>query len=185
MESDRTQWVEELADRHGRMVFGAAYRVLGDVEAAEDVLQDVFVKLLNGRLGPKSAVEWGAFLRVMATRQAIDVIRRNVRRKQQRLDALADQPDPSAAHPRQEADRRETAALVREAIKQLPKDEAAIFALRHFEEMTYEEIAVEMRTTANQVGVTLHRGRKKLRKILEPLLKADRLQKARKESEHV
>ena len=185
MEPDRTQWVEQLADRHGRMVLGAAYRVLGDVEAAEDVLQDVFVKLLKGRLGPESTVQWGAYLRVMATRQAIDVIRRNVRRKQQSLDVLADQPDQSAAHPRQEAGRKEMAAIVRCAVQQLPKDEAAIFALRHFEEMTYAEIAVEMRMTANQVGVTLHRGRKKLRKILEPLLKADRLPQARKESEHV
>ena len=58
MDSDRRAWVEQLSERHGRAVFHAAYRVLGDAEDAEDALQDVFLKLLQGKIRRDSVREW-------------------------------------------------------------------------------------------------------------------------------
>lgn len=79
MKDDLTERVAELADRHGRMVFATAYRVLGRAEEAEDVLQEVFLKVLqswNGRLKPDTVQDWGAYLRVTAARCAVDLLRR-------------------------------------------------------------------------------------------------------------
>ena len=84
MAEKRAKRVEELVERHGRMVFATAYRILGVAEDAEDVLQDVFMKVLgNWRSRPNldAVRDWGAWLRVAATRRAVDVLRRNRKRE--------------------------------------------------------------------------------------------------------
>ena len=66
-----------LAHDYGRLVFNAAYRVLGNVALAEDVQQDVFLKLIEAR---SSKVEsWPAYLVASAVRGAIDQLRRQKR----------------------------------------------------------------------------------------------------------
>ena len=70
--------VAELVDRYGRMVFATAYRILGKADDAEDALQDAFLKLMGAwdrRLGSTTVQDWGAYLRVMATRSAINLLR--------------------------------------------------------------------------------------------------------------
>ena len=52
----------------------------------------------------------------------------------------------------------------------LPARDAAIFALRHFEDLSYRQIASQMELSVDQVGVILHRTRKRLRKVLEPIV---------------
>jgi RNA polymerase sigma-70 factor (ECF subfamily) len=172
MKHDHTERVAELADRHGRMVFATAYRVLGNAEDAEDALQKVFVKLLskwNGRLKPGAVRDWGAFLRVAASRCALDMLRRKARRKRT-ADTLSAIGLAAEENPRHLATRREEAGLLREALSSLPKRDARVFSLRYFEDFAYAEIAEQMNVSVSQVGVILHRARKRLREILEPVV---------------
>lgn len=89
--------VAALAHHYGRGVFLAAFRVLGDPAQAEDVQQDVFLRLLQRRF---PAVEsWPAMLQSMAVRLAIDRLRRRGHRG--RPAASGGQPvAPRTAHPR-------------------------------------------------------------------------------------
>ena len=61
------------------------------------------------------------------------------------------------------------AERLRRALAGLPKRDAQVFALRYVEELTYEQIAAEMDLSVNQVGVILHRARRRLRDILKPV----------------
>jgi RNA polymerase sigma-70 factor (ECF subfamily) len=173
MRQGHTEQVAELADQHGRMVFATAYRVLGNAEDAEDTLQEVFLGLLskwNGRLKPGAVRDWGAFLRVAASRCALDMLRRKARRKRT-TDALSREVGPAPnENPRHQANRREEAQLLRQALSSLPKRDARVFALRYFEDFPYAEIAEQMNVSVSQVGVILHRARKRLREILEPMV---------------
>ena len=173
MRHGHTERVAELADRHGRMVFATAYRVLGNAEDAEDTLQEVFLKLLskwNGSLKPGAVRDWGAFLRVAASRRALDMLRRKARRKRT-SDRLSEGVGPAAKEdPRHLANRREEAKLLRQALSLLPNRDARIFALRYFEDFPYAEIAEQMNVSVSQVGVILHRARKRLQEILEPMV---------------
>jgi len=177
MTEDRAERVAELTDRYGRMVFATAYRVLGNTHDAEDALQDVFLKLLhtwNGHLKPGAVRDWGAYLRVMTTRRAVDLLRRTSRRGGERDELSGDIEAPANQSTREVVSQRQEATLLRQALRSLPKRDAQIFALRYFEECAYEEIAQEMGLSVSQVGVILHRGRKRLREILEPVLQKEK-----------
>lgn len=176
MKHDTAEQVEQLAERHGWMVFATAHRVLGNPEDAEDVLQEVFLKLLtsrNGRRGADAVRDWGAYLRVTASRCAVDLLRRRSRWKKDGPELPEDAPAPADQNPRQSAIRRQKAAILRRAVASLPKREARIFALRYFEDLSYEQIAEQTGRTVSSVGVILHRARKRLREILEPILGPD------------
>jgi RNA polymerase sigma-70 factor (ECF subfamily) len=166
--SETKAWVEELAHEHGRMVFGAAYRVLGKADDAEDVLQAVFVKLLDGRIGRTAAADWGAFLRVTATHQALDVLRSRGRHAWEPLDVVENvAPSSNGSSPAAALDASRAAERLRQAMAALPSRDARIFALRFFEELSYEQIAVQESASVSQVGVVIHRTRKRLRDILD------------------
>ncbi len=78
---------------HGRAVYLAAYRVLGDAGQAEDVQQDMFLRLIEKP--PTDVASWPAYLATMATRQAIDRLRS--RQRWRRLRPLWKAVEPEAA----------------------------------------------------------------------------------------
>lgn len=148
-----------LARLHGPLVFRAAYRVLGDAALAEDVQQDVFLRLVESR--PHGVVSWPAYLVAAATRTAIDVLRRQRRwwRWQQPLndhDAVAsDSPELSGIE-------RERAQRLRTELAKLSRREAQCFGLRYLQGLDIAAIAQALQLTENNVHVSLHRARRRL-----------------------
>lgn len=160
--------VEQLVEGHGRMVMATAQRILGNADDAEDVLQDVFLKLLKDEATLKEPREWGAYLRVMASHAAIDRLRRRSAHPMEDLEILQHIPDNSIPSARAQLDQQRLAEQLRAALGQLPEREGHVFALRHLEEFSYEEIARELQLKVSNVGVLLHRARQHLREILSP-----------------
>jgi RNA polymerase sigma-70 factor (ECF subfamily) len=158
------QQAAELARAYGRMVFSAAYQVLGDHAQAEDVQQDVFLRVMQRPMTPVDS--WPALLKTLAVRMAIDQLRRSTR--WQRLlpvwmsgsDGVAEQ---GADH---HAERSQQAARLRRALTRLPVREAECFALRCLHGMDVADIARSTGMTANHVSVSLHRATRKLESSL-------------------
>lgn len=154
----------ELARTYGRLVFAAAYQVLGDHARAEDVQQDVFMRLMQRPLGRVDA--WPALLKTLAVRMAIDQLRRHSR--WQRLlplwragrDIVAE--DGADRH----AERAQQATRLRQALTRLPAREAECFVLRCLHGMELTDIARSTGITANHVSVCLHRATRKLETAL-------------------
>ncbi|HQH71297.1 MAG TPA: sigma-70 family RNA polymerase sigma factor [bacterium] len=170
MSSDRAEWVADLSNTYGRMVFATAFRILGNAEDAEDVLQEVFLKLLGswrGRWKPDSVRDWGAYLRVAASRCAVDLLRRKPKWGQECWEFVQDVEAPAENNPRFLASQNQKARLLRHALSRLPERDARVFALRYLEDFPYEAIAEQMNLSVNQVGVILHRARGQLREILQ------------------
>ena len=159
-------------DRYGRMVFATTYRILGRADEAEDALQEVFLKLIgvwDGRLRTAAVRDWGAYLRVMATRSAVSLLRAKASRRfesRQLSDNMA-APDRQDSAVREKAERMQ---CLRKALTNLPERDASVFALRYFENLSYEQVAHEMNISVSQVGVILHRTRKQLRKLVDEAL---------------
>lgn len=151
--------VAELARQHGRLVFAAAHRILGDAALAEDVQQDVFLRLLDARLD--TVQSWPAWLTAAATRQAIDHVRRQQRWRRLWPGWLLQQPANTDT-----ADsltlREERARRLANALARLKPREAECFALRFVQGHDVPAIAAALAITPNHASVLLHRATRAL-----------------------
>ncbi|MBZ5496990.1 MAG: sigma-70 family RNA polymerase sigma factor [Acidobacteriia bacterium] len=149
----------ELYERHYAAVYHTALRVTGNPADAEDVLQTVFLRVLNqgGRLDPAQVPE--AYFRRAATNAAVDLLRRRVSHREDQLD---DQAVHAAA---------ESPALLKErlrrAIATLGEDDAEVFLLRYVEGLSNGELAEMFGLEKNNIAVRLHRIRQALQAEME------------------
>lgn len=156
--------VAALAAEFGPLVFIAAHRILGDHSQAEDVQQEVYLRLLQRP--PTAVVSWPAYLTATATRLAIDVLRR-----QQRWWKLL--PLWQTAQPTAVEDISDTgpdanrAAVLRRALATLSPREAQCFSLRYLQEMEIASVAQALGISVNSVSVSLHRAKQRLETHIE------------------
>jgi RNA polymerase sigma factor (sigma-70 family) len=168
--------VARLAEGFGPMVFATAYRILGNRDEANDAYQEVFLKLMKAKGIPipeDRDEEWGAYLRVTATRCAIDILHRRPRWEPAGEELLENLAAPGGHDPHSMANRHQRAELLRQALQTLPEREARIFTLRHFEDLSYEKIAQAEQVSVGAVGVILHRVTQRLKKALESFITQD------------
>ncbi|HVF22694.1 MAG TPA: sigma-70 family RNA polymerase sigma factor [Pyrinomonadaceae bacterium] len=157
--------LETLFQTHHARVFRTAQRITGSAADAEDVLQNVFLRLVKGQETYDLSKNPEAYLSRAAINASLDLLRSRTRSKSIGLDeadadALAGRTrNPEALH----AD-RELQALIRQAVSRLGKTAGEAFVLRYYEGLDNKEIAVLLETSPLVVGVVLHRARTKLRK---------------------
>ena len=144
----------ELYECHYAAVYGTALRVTGNFADAEDVLQTVFLRILNQGGQLESAQMPEAYFRRAAANAAIDLLRRRVTHAEIHLD---DTPAPEA---------KETTTLLKEqlrrAIATLEQNDAIMFLLRYVEGLTNGELAEMFGQEKNSIAVRLHRIRQAL-----------------------
>ena len=148
---------DALFEAHHSRVLKAAYRVTGNLQDAEDVLQSVFLRLLKSRddLGVRDNP--GAYLSRAAVNAGIDLLRRRQRQQTETLIENMHEAEGSGAEStvRQE----ELQRLIRAGLLSLEPRTAEVFALRYLEGYSNAEIAELLDATPNNIGVTLHRAR--------------------------
>lgn len=149
----------KVIEKHAERVFRIAYRILGSVHDAEDVSQDVFTEAMAvHEAGPIRT--WTGLMVRLATVRSIDRLRKN----QGRPESLpSDNISPSATQrPEQELIAAELATWLRGEIRLLPDQQAAIFSLAYFEQLSRNEIATALGVSPEAVSTTLYKARKKL-----------------------
>lgn len=161
--------LEEIFERHHRLVFRAAYRVTGDSSDAEDALQTVFLRLARRPPNADGVRGLESYLYRAAVNTALDIVRGRARKPDVPLDdslpsaAPADSPDRVLAA-------KEARKWLREALARLSGRSAEIFVLRFFEGKDNAEIARILGTTSSTVAVTLHRTRERLHREFQAQL---------------
>lgn len=141
-----------------------ALRMVGSVEEAEDVVQEVLVKIWQKgtELANVSNVE--ALGMTMTRNLSIDKLR-SKHNKVKSLDAqLLEKAGTN--NPQKTTELRDTVSRVHLMIQDLPEKQRAIIQLRDIEEKTYKEIGEILNLPANQVKVNLFRARKNIRQRL-------------------
>jgi RNA polymerase sigma-70 factor (ECF subfamily) len=152
---------ESIVREHGPMAFETAWRVLGHAQDTEDAVQDALVDALQ--LYRRDTVRnWGGLLRQLATRRALD----RLRRRRRELPVESEPASPIGEQPEQRAVARELAAELRRAVADLPDRQAGVFSLRYFAELTNPEIATVLGISVEAVGVALSRARTALSRKL-------------------
>jgi len=153
-----------LYDRHSRAAFSLAYRMMGERQAAEDLIQEAFIKVWRGaasyRSDRGSVRTW--ILSIVHNR-GIDQLRSQAsrRRTQERVEASAARSQPSEAF--SETWRNTQREQVREALNTLPQEQLKILELAYFSGYTHVEIAELMSLPLGTVKGRMRLGLQKLR----------------------
>jgi RNA polymerase sigma-70 factor, ECF subfamily len=153
-----------LYDRHGRMAYSLAYRMMGEKQEAEDVVQEAFIKVWRSaggyRVGRGSVRTW--ILSIVHNR-GIDQIRSHARRgkMQDKVEASAPTSEPSEAFA--ESWKNAQQEQVREALNTLPHEQLKILELSYFSGHTHAEIAEHLELPLGTVKGRMRLGLQKLR----------------------
>jgi RNA polymerase sigma-70 factor (ECF subfamily) len=165
---DEAAW-RELVALHTRKVFGLAYRFTGRVDEAEDLTQEVFVKVYQtlGRYR-ESDGPFGGWLMAVARNHAIDHYRRRKQERLRRADdpALLEGAPAREEHPIAGLEREERRNLVHSGLRSLPPDLRVPLILRDLQELPYEAIASELGIPLGTVKSRINRARIELAKRL-------------------
>jgi RNA polymerase sigma factor (sigma-70 family) len=158
---------EEIVTEHSTRVFRLAYRLTGNRHDAEDLTQDVFVRVFKS-LSSYSPGTFEGWLHRITTNLFLD----RARRKQRiRFDALADDAaerlQGRELSPAQAYDERHLDADIQAALDALAPEYRAAVVLCDIEGLTYEEIAASLGVKLGTVRSRIHRGRAQLRTALE------------------
>jgi RNA polymerase sigma-70 factor, ECF subfamily len=159
----------ELVSLYTRKVFGLAYRFTGRVDEAEDLTQEVFVKVYQTlHRYRESDGPFGGWLMAVARNHAIDNYRRH---KQERLrrnedPEVLDTMPAQAEHPVAALEREERARLVHRGLRALPVELRLPLILCDLQGRAYEEIAAELAIPLGTVKSRINRARLELAKRL-------------------
>jgi RNA polymerase sigma-70 factor (ECF subfamily) len=174
-----TDAFEGLVAAHSRSVYGLAYRVTGNAQAAEDAVQETFLRAFRFLSSFDQRAELGTWLHCIAVNAAIDQGRRTRRERSARIDlpaegdlSLAEVPTTDAGPERRALDaeiRRRTEA----ALAELSESERAAFVLRHWEGRSIAEISSTLGKRENATKQSIFRAVRKLRVALSPLVHPD------------
>lgn len=125
--------LEAIYARYARACYTLALRILGEAAAAEDVVQDVFVRLLTTIRGFRGDAPFGAWLKRMTANATIDVVRRNRRHGDDDVEAVLDATS-SASHD------GEGAVDAWSLLQKLPTRARAVLLLHEVEGYTHKEL---------------------------------------------
>ena len=161
MTDDVPSW-EEVARDHGRFLYTVAYRLTGNRDDAQDLVQDVLVRVQRGlaTYEPGSLRGW---LSRITTNAFLDGVRRKKRRP---ADPLPDNPDlvlPSAPSADQSLAASALPDHIQDAVRRLPEDYRAAVVLSDVVGLPYQEIADGLGVPVGTVRSRIHRGRAQLR----------------------
>ncbi|HTX91095.1 MAG TPA: sigma-70 family RNA polymerase sigma factor [Anaerolineales bacterium] len=157
----------ELVQIHQAGVYNVAYRMLGERRDAEDAAQEAFIRAFRSirSLDPDRSA--GPWLKKIAVNICLN---RLERRETSPLDEEGPpETDRQNPGPESQAIQRETGRQVREALLSLPPRYRAAIELRHFQELSYDEIAAALDRPLSDVKSDLFRARKLLAERLKKI----------------
>jgi len=162
------QTLEELFREHAQMIHRTAYVITGHRQDAEDVLQSIFVKLLQHGLAPEVRQQPARYLYRAAVNLSLNVLRaRKRRRLVDGIDTLElPAPGETREHLRGRDERQER---LTEAMAGLKPRALEILLLRYAHDYSDAEIAALLGTSRGTIAVTLYRIRRRLKTLLRPV----------------
>ena len=154
---------DELVTRWQKRIWRHAYHLIGQEDAAWDVVQDTWVGIIKGISKLRDVASFPRWAFRIASNKCADWIRREQKRREG-YDSLAQEPQA----PAQEALRRNhTQGSLTAALELLPADRRALLSLRHVEGFTTAEIAGILGIPEGTVKSRFHSARKQLRELME------------------
>ncbi|MDY7105723.1 MAG: sigma-70 family RNA polymerase sigma factor [Actinomycetota bacterium] len=159
---ERVPTWEEVAREHGRFIYTVAFRLTGEHDDAQDLTQEVLLRVRRGLANYQPGTIEGWLSRI-TTNAFLDQVRRAKRRQES---TLPDEPDlvlPSAPSAEADFDRLGLGADVQKALLALPAEYRAAVVLSDIVGLSYQEVADALDVPVGTVRSRIHRARSRLR----------------------
>jgi RNA polymerase sigma-70 factor (ECF subfamily) len=163
---------EALVQKYHRQIVNISYLMMGNREAAEDVTQEVFIKVYNKLSLYSPDTSFFSWLYRMTVNTCIDEIRKRKMQKLISLDFLTEEGVESLEYPRErelpstEISNDEKKEFVNKALQMLSKEHREVLVLREYVNYGYHEIAETLGISVQAVKSRIFRARAELRTIL-------------------
>ena len=161
-----------LFDRYQTPLFNFYCKLTGDRTLSEDLVQEVFLRILKYRQSYRPGTPFRAWVYQIARNARIDHFRKFPRERAFEPEMLPPVPPTDSAEQQQEV------ALLQRALQQLPEEKREILLLCRFQELKYQEIAGLLGCELNTVRTRIHRALQDLRKAFHHLAQGSMLKKA-------
>ncbi len=163
-----------LVKRYQNKVYSTVLRMCRSREDAEDISQEIFLKVYSGLSRFRAESSFSTYLYKICTNTTID----HIRKQNSTVDTTSlykesddglylVEPEDSAPSPMASLEQKEKIALLRQAIEALPENHREIIILREINELSYDEIGEILDLEEGTVKSRINRARAKLKKELE------------------
>ena len=174
---DQVAW-ETIVRQHWRKVFNVAYKFVGKHDEAEDLTQDIFLKVFRSLGTFDRRANFQTWLISVSRNLCIDHYR-SVRKERETIDRDVDagllSPISAEISPHAALEQRDRVTLLREALQTLPPALRSAVMLRDIQELSYQEIADQLDLPEGTVKSRINRGRTELARQITRL--RDRLER--------
>lgn len=159
-----------LFDRHSRSVARFCFRYVGEKARAEELTQDIFVKLYRNARGYKPSAKFKTYLFRVAANHCLNEVRRGeYRMPHEDLAEHQSLPTDAAAGPEANVEGQEVERAIGQALSGMSDRERAAFTMCRFEGMAYRDIAEALSASEAAVKSLIHRATLQVAKRIEEL----------------
>lgn len=163
------QLMASIFERHGERLFRYCWRMTQDRQASEDLVQEVFLKMMRFRESYRDGHSFQAWMYSIARNLQMDLWRRK------RFEGEWDEGlEPSVA-PSTHVENEQETALLQQALALLPAAKRDILVMARFQELPHAEIAAVLGCEVGSARVRLHRAIESLRETYQQLLERRRV----------
>jgi RNA polymerase sigma factor (sigma-70 family) len=171
LRGDQLAW-DAIVKQYWRKVFNVAYKFVGKHDEAEDLTQDIFLKIFKSLDTFDRRANFQTWLISISRNLCIDHYR-SVRKERETIDRDVDASDlsPQSREPGPVAalEQRDRVALLREAMAALPDTLRTAVLMRDIQELSYQEIADQLKLPEGTVKSRINRGRTELARQIRKL----------------
>ncbi|MGP1382027.1 MAG: sigma-70 family RNA polymerase sigma factor [Thainema sp.] len=169
----QTEALGVLYDRHAGLVYGIALKVLGNSQEAEDLTQDIFIKLIDGSSYDPQRGSLRTFLAILTRSRALDRVRsrqrESLRRRKNQTLVFQDSIHSSSSSI-DEIFQQEQKQEIRSALSQLSEQQQQLLRMSYYDGLTQSAIAERLNLPLGTVKSKVRRGLLKLRQVLQDRL---------------
>ncbi len=184
---DNTRSYEALVQRHSPVVYSLIYRLIGNREEAEDLTQEVFIKVYNNLKKFEEQSSFSSWLYRIATNSALDGLEKLKRRPQRsHLSSLGNSTNRSAEeeewynfqaasihNPEEAITLAELRNCIGEVFNKLDREQANVLIMRDVNDLSYDDIATTTGTKLSAIKMRIYRARLAFQELFKKICDHD------------
>jgi RNA polymerase sigma-70 factor (ECF subfamily) len=162
---------EQILKKYKKLVINIAYRFIQDRIEAEDIAQEVFLRVYESAKRYKPKAKFSTWIYKITLNVCLNKLRSKKHLQTISLNKPKEIPDPTYIHPFINLEKKELNQLIKEAIDSLPINQRIAVILQKYQGLSYREISKIMGCSTSAVDSLLQRAKQNLKRKLTPFFK--------------